>query len=397
MKKIKNKFIIFISSFAVLILISIFWSLYLSKVDRDTYLVVVSWNALLNDKELNQDDREALKVWDSIKTLWEKSVSVIEWWDWSITRLWWNTYVEISEMYFEDNLSKINVNLELKSWKLWSNVISFFDDDSHFKHTFRDNEAAVRWTVFAIDLDKDYINVISHELELISDTWKRYVIPESKPFIISSFSFVSLDKFIREIKDKSWESMNKNLDKEFILKIKKRLLEDLKKLEKFSLDIEKVNNYSEEKKQKVYNDVIESYQRLNFLESDSSELYNLKLKYKEYLLEASNSNDKEALIRSYIYDFKDSIESKNTEALNYIMPALWRNSSILNSLEINILDYMNFDSIPEWLRKSLSDNIEFLKNIFWEWFDISDFEELKDRAQSTIIEWIEELKDNLNN
>ena len=101
MQKNKNKFIYFI----IILIVIIIWiwisiSLFFKSVDRNSYLELVSWEWLLNDKVLQIWKKEKLSKEDIIETKTKDSLAIIEWWDWSITRLWWNTKVKIENQYF---------------------------------------------------------------------------------------------------------------------------------------------------------------------------------------------------------------------------------------------------------------------------------------------------------
>ena len=96
MEKNKNKFIYFIIVLIFLIIsIWVYISIFFKSVDRNSYLELVSGKWLLNEKVLEIWKREKLSKDDVIETKTKDSLAVIEWWDWSITRLWGNTKVEI--------------------------------------------------------------------------------------------------------------------------------------------------------------------------------------------------------------------------------------------------------------------------------------------------------------
>jgi len=126
MQKIKNKFIIFI----ILIIVSIVWFWIINsfsdkKINRDSYVLLINWNATLNSVPLKKETRKLLTVWDTVRTIWNSALAVLEWWDGSVTRLWWNSSVKIDDLYLSDNLDTINISFELLKWKSWSTVISF--------------------------------------------------------------------------------------------------------------------------------------------------------------------------------------------------------------------------------------------------------------------------------
>ena len=175
MQKNKNKFIYFI----IILIVIIIWiwisiSLFFKSVDRNSYLELVSWEWLLNDKVLQIWKTEQLSKEDIIETKTKDSLAIIEWWDWSITRLWWNTKVKIENQFVAKNKDQVNILFRLFSGKTWSNVVTYLWEDSYFNQTYSDTEIAVRGTVYVVDADNDYLQVESHKVELINKTiWEE--------------------------------------------------------------------------------------------------------------------------------------------------------------------------------------------------------------------------------
>ena len=79
-----------------------------------------------------------------------------------------------------DDLLKINISFKLEKWKTWSNVVSFIWKESYFNQEFADTTAAVRWTIYEVNLDKDYLYVDSHEVKLTNNSWKTEIVSEKK-------------------------------------------------------------------------------------------------------------------------------------------------------------------------------------------------------------------------
>ena len=373
----KNKFITFI----ILLILCVIWAgLYhayvFTKADRGSFVILIEGEAFLNDQVLELEKREALNIWDIISTKWENSLAVIEWWDGSLTRIGWNSSIELNELFITHDISKMNISFTLLSWKSWSNVISFLWDDSYFKEYFMDSEASVRGTVFDVDLENGYIYVLDHEVRLTTENKGTVIIWERDPFSLKTFSFISLEKFIREIKDNAWETLNKSFDTEYIKILKNeayKALEDNILLQKFdgivnSEDFEKVLwSMSEDKKSELYNNLLTEYQKINFVNSDDWELFITKIKLKEALVATATVENKKALIQSTLFDFKELIQSKNFQNLEAILPILQKNSDILKELNIEFLDYFNFDIIPEDLKifqlKIWNEHLKLLKII----------------------------------
>ncbi len=186
MFKIKNKFIIFfIFIFLWIVLTSIITAFLNKKNNTDSYVVLIKWSATLNSELLKVDSKEKLSIWDTVRTIWENALAVLEWWDGSVTRIWWNSSVKVEELYVSSDIWTINIGFKLLSWKSWSNVVSFLWEDSYFKEYFRDSEAAARGTVFSLDLNNNYLQVIDHRVT-INTLEKSVIIDENKPFNINT-------------------------------------------------------------------------------------------------------------------------------------------------------------------------------------------------------------------
>lgn len=280
---------------------------------------------------------------------------------------------------------------------------------SYFSESFRDIEAWVRWTVFNVDLENDYVSVLKHKISLVNNEWKIYKIEENEPFSIKTFSFIKLQEFIEKIKDKNFEDLNFKLDNEYINDLSMKLLKEFDKYTNLS-EIE-LKWLTSEQKQELYNKLLSKYQELNFVDSDTKELFNKKLEYKKALIWLASENDKKALVENTLYDFKDTISSNNVSGFEAIIPILNENTDILKTLNINFDDYLNNISIPEWLKESIDRNLNILQNIFWEDFiekiksiEVTNLSWLKDKAQEKIEENLNQtldttltLKDKLKN
>lgn len=395
MKKQKNKFIISL-------LVFIFWLLsywsYLSfvktKVDRDSYVVLINWQWTLNWKNLITWNKNKLN-WninkkDEIETNWEESLAIIEWWDWSITRIWWNSKVEVFEHTVSDNLWVIKISFKLLKWKSWSNVISFIWDKSYFHQYFVDKTAAVRWTIFEVNLDNDYLYVYKHEVKVTNSNWKEKIVKERMPFDIKLFSFIQLEKFILKIKDKAWVDLNKKLDFEYFSKLKKELSKNLDKIsKKANKDLWDFSDLTIEKKEKLYNDLMQNYQKINFLDS-SDKIFYLKNLYRKKLINLStNSEDKQHLVLNTLFDFNDAVLKNNLASISDNFKILYLNRNILKNLDIDYKKYFTSDALEKisnlWL------------NLKWNLDDfIYDFD-LEFKAKSILNKVENESKKIINN
>ena len=360
MQKNKNKFIYFI----IILIVIIIWiwisiSLFFKSVDRNSYLELVSWEWLLNDKVLQIWKKEKLSKEDIIETKTKDSLAIIEWWDWSITRLWWNTKVKIENQFVAKNKDQVNILFRLFSGKTWSNVVTYLWEDSYFNQTYSDTEIAVRGTVYVVDADNDYLQVESHKVELTNKQFGKKEVTENKQLKLSNFEFISLDDFIKFFKDKWFFELNQKLDKEYLLKLS---LEVEKRVKDFVYFAGKnIDNLTKEQREKLYKTILSSYQDLNFVSLENSEkLFNLKIALKEKLIDLAPDTEKPSLLSTFSYDLKDIFKNKN----------FWNFEKITDILKENqkYLDYNNFTKMLENLgiKFDLWDNLNKLIDTFKE-------------------------------
>ena len=343
-EKLKNKFILII----ILAILSILWIQYLLKpeIDTNTYVVLVKWEVNIsetidkNKEKLNKEDRKKLEIWNIIITK-KDSACVIEWWDWSLTRLWENSKVEIQELNVKEDLSKINLQFKLINWKTWSNVVSYLWEESYFKQNFEDIEAAVRWTIFDVNLDKDYVYVANHEVAVKNEKETK-IIRQNQAFSIKTFSFIEIEKFLKNIVDKKWLEENAKLDTKFLDNLKKNISE--------KIDLKNIDQILD--KNKTYKELLSQYQKLNFVSASDSDLFEVKNKIKKELINIAPEEEKQNLIKYSIYDLNDalnldSIDSTTKETIGNITKLVWNNTSDLQ----NILweKYSDFENILDKL------------------------------------------------
>jgi len=416
-EKLKNKFIIFVLVIITIILwIQGYKAALLLWVDRNSYVELIKWEWTINDKELilknkNSLDKNKVKlnIWDIIITKWIDSISVIKWWDWSITRMWWNTKIIIKNLDIEKDLSKIQIQFDLLSWKSHTNVISYLGEKSYFKQNFEDTEATVRGTTFDVDLTKKFVYVQNHEV--ILKKWnKETIVKEGSAFDFSIFSFIEIKKFLDSIRDKAWIDLNKSYDKIHIEELKKEISEtfsrkninnlieeavwdsadDLIKLDR------QIKEFSKEKKEKIYNSLLEQYQKLNFITAEDWDLFKIKNDIKKLLISSAKEEEKENLIKYSIYDFQDALNSKNLDGIKNSLNLLWENIDIVKKLdfELNMDFFKDFKIIPNSMKNFFKENWKLLENVLWDKisnFDFPDFDldEIKNKAEF--------IKDKINN
>ena len=425
MKKSKNKFIIWIILLVLLTLvIQLYISYFSNKIDTDSYISLVEWKWTLNEVLLPLDSREALESWDKVRTIWEDSLAIIEWWDGSITRLAGDSKISIGEANVSEDYTKINISFDLISWKSWSNVVSFLGKDSYFKQSFDNVEAWVRWTVFDVDLDNKYIHVVDHQVTLTEQDGTETIISEDQPFSLETFSFISFTEFVQSVRDTAWQDINKSFDQKFILGLKDALEDNFKKnnpltvfLEIFSKkykilsELEKGWNYekieswasglSAEKREDLYAEVLSKYQSINFVDTDDTELYDKKTLYKRtMLLLTQDTEEKEMLLRSTLLDLEEIIKSKNFDNMWDTLSIITENKDLLKNIDIKSI-ISTQDLIPESLKNMLWDNFDDIKSLLNIDIKATDFPtdiwSLKDKAEEKIADGLDGILNIINN
>ncbi len=404
MKNLKNKFIFWILFLILLILWTESYSFYSIK-DTNSYVSLINWTGFLDTKNLKIKNREKLKVWNTVKTIGEESLAVIEWWDNSITRLWWNTEIIIKENYITNDLSKIQISLNLIKWKTWNNLVSLFWKESYFKLYVDDVEAATRGTVFEVNKDKDYIYVENHEMSLKNTkTSKEILLSEWKAMSLKTFSLLDLQEFLLNLKDKTWEEINKKFDKELFLNLKEWLSTEFEKnnpiiiiLSIFSNKYDvlnsinsfdnidkvkgKITKLNEKNKKYIYDKVFKRYQSFNFLTPEDTN-YDKKLYYKEILFATSyDEKNTESLIKNSLYDINDIVSSNNLSKLKESLELLISNKEKIKNLNIDFNNYVDMTKIPNWLKESM---IESLKPRF------DSVKDLKEKADWKINQFLDD-------
>jgi hypothetical protein len=358
MRNWKSKFII---TFIALITVFLWFFIFRTDIDRNSYVILLDWEATLNNSPLELEKKLKLSSNDKIKTIGKKSFAMIKWWDWSITRIWGNSVLVIEESNIDKNLLSIKIAFELKEWKTWSDVISFIWSDSHFHQRFAGTTAVVIWTTFEVNLVQDYLNVSKHEVKLIKNSWEQKIITQWKPFVISDFSFISLLKFIKEYQDTTFKSINIKLDKKFYNDLVNKIGEIS------DINIKNISKLTNEKKQEIYNKILSEYQKLNFIKTDDIENYRKKLDVKKILIKLSDDNNKENLLVTTLYDFKDLAKNKQFIELTEIIKILWENKQDLKNLDLDLSKYLNIDilkniKIPDSLNKEFQNSLNSIKS-----------------------------------
>jgi hypothetical protein len=91
-----------------------------------------------------------------------------------------------------------------------------------------------------------------------------------------------------------------------------KFLDKLKSDISNKIDLKNIDNVLEENK--TYNELLEQYQKLNFISAEDSELFEIKNKIKKQLISIAPEEEKENLIKYSIYDLKDILNLENIDS-----------------------------------------------------------------------------------
>lgn len=240
---LKNKIVLFVFAliFAILFLIYsdykaniINWA-FLEKKEQNAHILVTKWNAIIKRWEiikLSKQEKLDIKIGDKIRTF-DNSAATIFWIDWSITRLWPKTALDIKELSYNKTTGQNKTKIDLVEWKTWSNIIKYLKEDSYFIETYDmwNYAATVRWTVFEINLDENYIYAVDHDISIEDIMNKKlHPIPQWE-----SRNAHNIDTTVpKEILDLEWIEENLSLDKDYLL----AKIEEWKKIINESLESE---------------------------------------------------------------------------------------------------------------------------------------------------------------
>ncbi len=171
---------------------------------------VVRWETAI---DLSESESYQLKSGDAIETK-DASKGTITWPDHSVTRMWANTRIVISKMEVNQNYDSIKISMEMKRGKIWSNVVRTMIGDSYFETKLPKNNivAAVRWTVYEINLDGGYIHAVTHSMELSDISGKSLSLLPGE-LVSSDNIWIKKGK---EILDATWETWNNLTDQTYL-------------------------------------------------------------------------------------------------------------------------------------------------------------------------------------
>lgn len=179
----------------------------------DPYVLSTKGKTLiLREKQLltiEENHSGSILVNDKVKTL--NSTATIFWPDGSITRLAEQSSIKVNQMQASTANENIQVDFSLEQGKSWSNVIRYYFGSSYFHERFNNDTAlaAVRWTVFEVNLDHKYIHTIDHAVsieDIGSHTGSTFVVAGG---ILDTDTRRVL---LQDKLDTAWNELNTNAD-----------------------------------------------------------------------------------------------------------------------------------------------------------------------------------------
>lgn len=394
-------FIVFLFISIIYIIVSNFRADYInySIIESSTenpYLLVTKWSAIIKRDtivSLKENEKKVLEINDKIRTFDESSATVF-WPDWSITRMWSKSAITISEMSASKDLSNIKIKFNIEQWKTWSNIVKFMTKNSYFTETydFGNYAATVRWTVFEINLDDNYIHAVNHDVSLIDikndesynvQQWLGRNLSSPKDTTPSEIfnqvwiaENLKLDnEFLKELLEKWQKQVNEAIAKQTIgtnivtyIKIKlwnkDYLMADVSKsiVEWGGNTLEKIKNIipelSPEDKLILNEKLSSTYQNIHSL-PNSDELALYKSKLRDLIINTSPNDVKTKLTNDFIkldiYDYIDVSKNKGSKVA-------WE----LKSWIVNYLDQMQDPKELEALFSSFWENmLNVINSTFW--------------------------------
>lgn len=412
MKKLKNKFILWVIFLIVFIISFQAYKAY-SNNQRDThsYVSVIEGNVKLNEMLLPLSERAFLQVGDIISVS-SKSMALIEWGDGSLTRLWENTKITVEENTISRDYTKIQISFDLIAGKTWSNVVNLFTKDSYFKQSFQGMEAGVRGTIFDVDLNADFLNVSSHQVQLTDIGWNTILVEEGKPIRLSTLTLIEIQEFLKNIQDVAWKNLNESYDEAYFEKLKKQiettfyqspgilvLLDFISPKYRIIHELNTASNYDtietllikipQKKKETLYDSIFARYQKLNFVKAKDVEFYKRKIFYKKALIYlSSDTSEKQQLLQTSAYDLQNILNTQAQQWLEETLDLLLEYKDLMPQINTSFLE-TSFSLIPEDMLWWLQDDFEAVEALFHTNFDATqwkniNFQSIKESAEQSI-------------
>lgn len=389
MKIFKNKFMVILFLLIVGLFAMQFYFVSESfQRDTNSYVTLLQWQGKIESQGkmslLKVQEKVPVIQGDTITTIWEDSLAIIEWGDKSITRMWGNSKVEIRENFVGKDLGKINISFELLRGKTWSNVVTIMWENSYFKQEIKDNVAAVRGTVYEADYEKDFIFVHNHEVSVTGKDWAQIKITSGQAISLSNLNLI---ENIAKLKDTVWEKLNTDLDKAYMEELRNEFMQSFQEsnplnfVGNFSQDTQiynlikegKISQYletlPEDKKQEVLSKIETFHQMLNFESGLDSEMYTVKLNSRNVLMENSDQQKQELYVRYSLYDLQDMIEQKiDSEVFQQNIAFLGKYQNLMEKNDYSGIFWVDsatlknilFSSDPNVLFQSVSEKLQKL-------------------------------------
>lgn len=387
MQFLKSKiFLIILWGVILLFLLQFYYITAFYSKDTWSYIRLIEWSGSLitweNYIALQIDKKQILSKGDTIQ-IWQQSFWVIEWWDKSITRLWENTYILIKENFVSQDLDTIQISFELLGGKTWSNIFSIFWRDSYFHQEIKWVMAAVRGTVFEVNMEWDYIITHSHSVDLSDDHWNHIQLYPWKEFSLSRWSLEDLKRSI----DIQFQNLNQKLDREYLEKLRTDFMQQFYASSPFNLvkyfdlqwktfHILENGNFEEfyhslwtEKQTQVLKYLEKFSQNINFENGEDRGLFTLKQEIQNNFLKYSTDDiKKSSIIRQSLYDFIEN-GKETTDMMLERAKQIFENQ---NFIERDILNHYGYDMVNNqrnWWDTSidLSSFNQWVKNISDVW------------------------------
>lgn len=240
----------------------------------------------------------------------------------------------------------------------------------------------MRGTTFDVDLEKDFLSVSDHQVLLKKDG-KEQTVSENQIFSFSTFSFIELSKYISELRDTAWTQLNTEYDQAYFQDLQQKLQEKAQSNNpllflmevfgpkwRFLYELDTVNSpqkleelfalLSSEQKQELLPKIQTAYQKFNFVKPDDTQNYEKKIVYKKFLLELSNTSEKESLLQYSLYDLQDALTGKSKDSLQSTLSLLSEHSDIVKTLNFDFLKD-SFNVIPDGLEEAMKKEFQNVK------------------------------------
>lgn len=338
---------------------------------------------------LEAQERKNIRTDDRIRTLANSSATIF-WMDGSVTRLGESTNISVLELKSGAGDST-QVDFSISEGKSWSNLARGLDPDSSFKQRYDNDQkvAAVRGTVFEINVEKGYLRTESHAVD-IQDEKGGYLATVADGRSISTES--SIDPIDSRNLDPKWQKRNLENDTELTAERLRKIKEKLRMLTKKESWIREVQEYlrelfgishlnlpitvdssgsgislsidSSKLTSKNSQELLAIYEAISVL-STSEDTLDSKIKLREAILqtlpEKEAKNYREIFSRATLFDIWDALKNdlpKNSKTLQDYLQAYSKQSGstgeikkLQEALPMERIDIFN-GRMQEWKNRS---------------------------------------------